>query len=223
MSSAITVVNTALVKPHLTVIRNEQSKASERRRSIITVTHELLRVALADLPLMKYPFVSGTGDRGEGEVFPFGELAFVFVMRAAMSMAWAAWDLVPEAPMGVLDIKRIESGDEILAQHLSTKLPPIVPKVCVVLDGMVATNCTALGALRIVKEWGGSGMRTIFVGLVGSKQGVDALQKVHPDVPIFMAAIDPGLDEHGYVRNPGVGDLGDMTFGTFMPKSIELN
>jgi len=223
MSTAISVLDTALIRPHLAVIRSAGSKPSERRRSIITVTHHLLQVALQDIPLLKCPLTSGTGDRGECEVFPFGELAFVFVLRAAMPMALAAWDLVPEAPMGALGIKRIELKDEIVAELLYTNLPPVRPRICVVLDGMVATACTTIAAIDAVKKWGGDTMRTIFVGLVGARQGVDALSMAHPDVPIFLAAIDPELDDRGYVRNPGVGDLGDMTFGTLKPKTIELN
>lgn len=223
MSAGITVVSSTVFKPHLTVIRNTRSKPSERRHSARMVTYDLLRVALQDMPLLTLPFTSGTGDRGEGHAFAQDDAGFVFIMRAALPLALTAWDLMPDAPMGELDLERVEHDGTISVNVLSVKLPPIPPKICVVLDGMVATAVTTIEALHIVKKWGGGNMRTIFAGLIGSDKGVLALHDAHPDVPIFMAAIDPGLDERGFVRDPGVGDFGHMTWGTERPKTIELN
>ena len=223
MSAAITVVNSTIFKPHLTVIRNARSKPSERRHSARMVTFDLLRTMLQGMPLLTVPFTSGTGDQGEGHAFAQDVAAVVFIMRAALPLALTAWDLMPEVPMGELDLERQEQDGKIFVKVLSVKLPPVPPKICVVLDGMVATAVTTIEALNVVKKWGGENMRILFGGLVGSEKGVRALNDAHPDVPIFMAAIDPGLDEHGFVRYTGVGDFGHMTWGTEMPKTIELN
>ncbi|MDO8483018.1 MAG: uracil phosphoribosyltransferase [bacterium] len=222
MSVGITIVSSTVFKPHLTVIRNTRSKPSERRHSARMVTYDLLESILRGMPLLTIPFTSGTGDKGEGHAFAQDDVAFVFIMRAALPMALAAWDLMPDAPMGELDLERFEEEDgTISVKVLSVKLPPVRPKICVVLDGMVATAVTTIEALRVVKQWGGGNVRILFGGLVGSDKGVLALHKAHPDVPIFMAAIDPGLDERGFVRDPGVGDFGHMTWGTEASKTTD--
>jgi uracil phosphoribosyltransferase len=90
---------------------------------------------------------------------------------------------------------------------------PVEPRVsvCLILDPMLATGGSAVATTDILKRWG---VRKIkFVGIIGAPEGIGVMQKAHPDVPIFLAAIDDHLNEHGYIV-PGLGDAGDRQFGT---------
>jgi uracil phosphoribosyltransferase len=90
---------------------------------------------------------------------------------------------------------------------------PIEPtvSVCLILDPMLATGGSAVATVDVLKRWGVKKIK--FVGLIGAPEGITALQAVHPDVPIYLAAVDERLNEHGYIL-PGLGDAGDRQFGT---------
>jgi uracil phosphoribosyltransferase len=92
------------------------------------------------------------------------------------------------------------------------KLPlePTV-SVCLILDPMLATGGSATATADVLKRWGVKKIK--FVGLIGAPEGVAAMQKAHPDIPIYLAAIDERLNERGYIM-PGLGDAGDRQFGT---------
>ncbi|MCI0711862.1 MAG: uracil phosphoribosyltransferase, partial [Chloroflexi bacterium] len=90
---------------------------------------------------------------------------------------------------------------------------PVAPTVdmCLILDPMLATGGSAVAAVDVLKEWGAVSIK--FVGLIGAPEGVKRLHDAHPDVPIFLGALDEKLNEHGYIM-PGLGDAGDRQFGT---------
>jgi uracil phosphoribosyltransferase len=83
--------------------------------------------------------------------------------------------------------------------------------VCYILDPMLATGGSAVAAVDILKQWGAT--RIAFLGLIAAPEGVQALSSAHPDVPIYLAALDSHLNEKGYIV-PGLGDAGDRQFGT---------
>jgi uracil phosphoribosyltransferase len=90
---------------------------------------------------------------------------------------------------------------------------PIEPtvSVCLILDPMLATGGSAVATADVMKRWG---VRKIkFVGLIGAPEGIRVMQEKHPDIPIYLAAIDDHLNEHAYIV-PGLGDAGDRQFGT---------
>jgi uracil phosphoribosyltransferase len=90
---------------------------------------------------------------------------------------------------------------------------PVEPtvSVCLILDPMLATGGSAVATVDILKKWGVKKIK--FVGLIGAPEGIRLMQERHPDVPIFLAAIDDHLNERGYIV-PGLGDAGDRQFGT---------
>jgi uracil phosphoribosyltransferase len=83
--------------------------------------------------------------------------------------------------------------------------------VCVILDPMLATGGTAVEAVQMLKNWGAQKIK--YVGLIGAPEGIKRLQDAHPDVDIYLAAVDDHLNEHAYIV-PGLGDAGDRQFGT---------
>jgi uracil phosphoribosyltransferase len=90
---------------------------------------------------------------------------------------------------------------------------PVEPtvSVCLVLDPMLATGGSAVATIDILKKWGVG--RIKFVGLIGAPEGIALMQSHHPEVPIYLAAVDERLNERGYIL-PGLGDAGDRQFGT---------
>jgi len=118
--------------------------------------------------------------------------------------------MVPSAKIGHIGLYR----DEVTLEPVSyyAKFPQdIIDGVVLVVDPMLATGGSATAAIAELKSRGAKDVR--FVGLVGCPEGVKRLQKDHPDVPIYLAAMDERLNEHGYIV-PGLGDAGDRLFGT---------
>jgi uracil phosphoribosyltransferase len=132
------------------------------------------------------------------------------ILRAGLGMAEAVLDLLPTAQVWHLGLYRDHETLKPVTYY--NKLPP-EPTVerALVLDPMLATGGSAVAAVDVLKRWG---LRRIqYLGLIASPEGVKLLRETHPDVPIYLAAIDSHLNEKGYIV-PGLGDAGDRQFGT---------
>jgi uracil phosphoribosyltransferase len=132
------------------------------------------------------------------------------ILRAGLAMAEAVHDLVPSAQVWHIGLYRDHETLKPVTYY--NKLPP-EPSVhiAIILDPMLATGGSAVTAVDILKRWGAT--RIKFLGLIAAPEGVAALNKAHPDVPIHLAAVDSHLDKHSYIV-PGLGDAGDRQFGT---------
>ena len=138
------------------------------------------------------------------------EVAVVPVLRAGLGMVEGFLRLLPDARVGHVGIHRDEQ--EHVPIDYYERLPPRLPAAQVyVLDPMLATGGSAVQALNHLKRAGAKQLE--LVCLVAAPEGVEAVQKVHPDVRIWTAAVDRELDENAYIR-PGLGDAGDRVFGT---------
>jgi uracil phosphoribosyltransferase len=138
------------------------------------------------------------------------EVAVVPVLRAGLGMVEGFLRLLPDARVGHLGVRRDE--EEHVPIHYYERLPPDLPKARVyVLDPMLATGGSAVHALHQLTRAGAHQLE--LVCLVAAPEGINAVQELHPDVPIWTAAIDRELDENAYIR-PGLGDAGDRVFGT---------
>ncbi|CDS14544.1 hypothetical protein LRAMOSA06713 [Lichtheimia ramosa] len=139
-------------------------------------------------------------------------VGLVPILRSGLGLVDGFLSLFPDAPVLHLGLYR----EKITLQPVEyyNKLPPS-PNVdiCYVLDPIVATGNTAVATINILKEWGLSGENIKFVGVLASQQGVDQIRSEHPDVDIYMAAVDETLDDRGYIR-PGLGDSGDRLWNT---------
>jgi uracil phosphoribosyltransferase len=138
------------------------------------------------------------------------EVTLVPILRAGLGMADGVLKLLPEARMGHLGVYRNEATLEPVSYY--TKLPPDIADTEVLLiDPMLATGGSGLAAIAFLKKAGVTNMK--FVCLVAAPEGIAAVHKVHPEIPIYCAAVDRQLNEHGYIL-PGLGDAGDRIFGT---------
>lgn len=138
------------------------------------------------------------------------QVTLVPILRAGLGMADGVLRLLPDARMGHLGIRRDEATLEPIAYY--HKLPPDIADTEVLLiDPMLATGGSATAAVTFLKRAGVASMK--FVCLVAAPEGIAALHREHPEIPVFCAAVDRQLNDRGYIM-PGLGDAGDRIFGT---------
>lgn len=137
-------------------------------------------------------------------------VTLVPILRAGLGMAHGVLRILPDARMGHLGVRRNEDTLEPIAYY--QKLPPdIADTEVLVIDPMLATGGSGSAAIAFLKNAGVKSMK--FVCLVAAPEGISAIHKDHPEVPIYTAAIDRQLNDKGYIL-PGLGDAGDRIFGT---------
>ena len=144
------------------------------------------------------------------------KVGLVPILRAGLGMVEGAWELLPQAEVWHLGLYRDERTLSPVEYYNKLPVSPTV-NLCLVLDPMLATGGSAIAAVDVLKRWGV--VRVKFVGILAAPEGIAALHKVHPDVPIHVAAVDERLTTAedpfppGFIW-PGLGDAGDRQFGT---------
>jgi len=208
MHPRLTVVEHPLVSRHLAVLRDRATPSPTFRATLSDVSMLLLYEALRDLR------VDETTVETPLEPAPARRLAddivVVAIMRAGLGMVDGALRLVPEARVGHLGVYRDE--EELRPVNYYESLPPRLGGSDVLIaDPMLATGGSAVHALDVLKAQEPARLR--LACLVAAPEGLEALAKAHPDVPVTVAAVDAHLDARGYIR-PGLGDAGDRLYGT---------
>lgn len=138
------------------------------------------------------------------------KVAVVPILRAGLGMVEGVLALIPAAKVGHIGLYR--DPETLLPVEYYCKLPSdISERDVIVVDPMLATGGSAIDAIDKIKERGAKNIK--FLGLIAAPEGLKSLQEAHPDVQIYVAALDDHLDDHGYIV-PGLGDAGDRIFGT---------
>ena len=202
------VVDHPLVRAKLGVLRDGATSSRDFRSALhelsLLVGYEALRDLEEEPITVETPLRSCPSSRIRNPIF------LMPILRAGLGMAQALAGLLPDAPIGHIGMFRDEETLE--PQPYFLRVPPGVERANVVcVDPMLATGNSAAAAIDQLKQCGAR--RLQLVCLVGCPQGVARMQEAHPDVPVFLAAIDDGLNERGYIV-PGLGDAGDRYFGT---------
>ena len=154
---------------------------------------------------MTTPICETTGKRIAGR-----KVAIVPILRAGLGMVDGLLELIPAARVGHVGMYRDEVTHE--PHEYYAKLPSDADqRICLVVDPMLATGGSASAAVQFMKEVGCKHIKLMCI--IGAPEGVAVMQKEHPDVDIYVAALDDHLNEHGYIV-PGLGDAGDRIFGT---------
>lgn len=138
------------------------------------------------------------------------KIGLVPILRAGLGMVEGFWELMPSSEVWHIGIYRDEKTLKPVEYYNKLPTEPTV-SVCLILDPMLATGGSAVATVDVLKRWGVK--RIKFVGLIGAPEGIANMQQHHPDVPIFLGALDDHLNELGYIV-PGLGDAGDRQFGT---------
>lgn len=205
----LTVVDHPLIKHKVSILRQKDTGTNEFRRLANEIAMLAAYEATRDLELEEYPIETPleetTGYRLSGK-----KLAVVPILRAGLGMVDAFLEIVPTARVGHIGLYRDPETFKAIEYYI--KLPQDVSeREIFVLDPMIATGNTLEAAIGMLKEHGCKSIRVI--ALIGAPEGIKLLQENHPDVDIYIAALDPSLDDHMYIR-PGLGDAGDRLFGT---------
>lgn len=205
----LTVVDHPLIKHKLSILRQVETGTNEFRRLANEIAMLEAYEATRDLELEEYtietPLEKTTGYRIAGK-----KLACVPILRAGLGMVDAFLDIIPTAKVGHIGLYR--DPETLKAVEYYIKLPmDVSEREIFVLDPMIATGNTLQSAIGMLKKHGCKSIRVI--ALIAAPEGVKVLQEAHPDVDIYVAAMDRSLNEHAYIL-PGLGDAGDRLFGT---------
>jgi uracil phosphoribosyltransferase len=205
----VIVVDHPLVQHKLTLIRDKNRSTKSFRELLNEIGMLLCYEVTRDLPLTKVeiqtPLASMMSPRIAGK-----KLVFAPILRAGITFAEGMLDLVPAARVAHIGLYR--EPQTFAAVEYYFKAPTdLAERLVIVVAPVLATGNTAVAAVDRLKESGAKQIR--FVCLIGAPQGIDYLRGVHPDVPIWTAAIDETLDEHAFIL-PGLGDAGDRAYGT---------
>ncbi len=204
---SVTVVDHPLAEHLLTSLRDRTTSPPVFRTLAKRLALALALEALRNLPTREVR-VETPLEPATGRVL--GDLVAVPILRAGLGMLEAVTELFPEVAVGYIGLERDEAS--LLPQSYYRKLPPVDGRHVLVLDPMLATGGSGSAACTAVKE-AGRAESIRFVCVVSAPEGIRKMQADHPDVPIFTAAVDRQLNEHGYIL-PGLGDFGDRLFGT---------
>jgi uracil phosphoribosyltransferase len=190
------------------LLRSKDTEPKKFRELVREIAALLAYEATADLLLepisVQTPLAIAPGSELKEKI------GLVPILRAGLGMVEGVWGLMPSAEVWHIGLYRDEKTLKPVQYYNKLPIDPTV-SVCLVLDPMLATGGSAVATVDILKKWG---VRKIkFVGLIGAPEGIRLLQEHHPDVPIFLAAVDERLNERGYIM-PGLGDAGDRQFGT---------
>ncbi len=138
------------------------------------------------------------------------KIGLVPILRAGLGMVEGIWELMPSAEVWHIGLYRDEHTLKPVEYYNKLPIDPRV-SVCLILDPMLATGGSATATADILKRWGVKKIK--YVGLIAAPEGIKAMQTAHPDIDIYLAAIDSHLNERAYIV-PGLGDAGDRQFGT---------
>ena len=208
-SHGVTVVDHPLVQHKLSLMRNKDTSTAQFRRLLREISTLLCYEVTRDLSLetvrIETPVEATAAVRLAGK-----KLVLAPILRAGVGLLDGMLDLIPAARVAHIGLYR--DPETLVAVEYYFKAPEdIADRLVIVIDPMLATANTAVAALERLKERGVTDLR--FVCLVASPEGIERLKAYHPDVPVWAAAIDKGLNDHGYIV-PGLGDAGDRLFGT---------
>lgn len=197
-----------LVKHKLSRLRDKNTEPKKFRELVQELAALMAYEATVDLTLnpreTETPLAKMTTHELQEKV------GLVPVLRAGLGMVEGFWSLMPQAEVWHIGLYRDEQTLRPVEYYNKLPTEPSV-SVCLILDPMLATGGSATATVEVLKRWGVKKIK--FVGLIGAPEGIARMQREHPDVPIYLAAIDDHLNEKAYIV-PGLGDAGDRQFGT---------
>lgn len=210
MSAPVRVINHPFVQHKLTLMRQEQTSTAKFRRLIKEIGILLAYEVTRDLPLKYETIETPIAPMVAPMLASEKKMVIVSIMRAGQGLLEGILELMPSARVGHIGLYR--DPTTLIPIEYYLKLPQgLEQRDILVVDPMLATGNSAVAAVGRIKEFDPLSIK--FLCLLAAPEGVTYFQQQHPDVPIYTAAIDDKLDEHGYIV-PGMGDVGDRLYGT---------
>ena len=205
---AVTILNHSLIKHKLTIIRKTETKTKDFYQNVNEIAGLMAYEISKTFPLRDVEIETPICKSVQKEIA--NDIVIVPILRAGLGMVDGIRSMIPTAKIGFIGLYRDENTLE--PHEYYAKFPDtITDSIVLVVDPMLATGGSASAAISMLKKRGCKDIR--YVGLVAAPNGVERLQKDHPDVPIYLASLDEKLNENGYIV-PGLGDCGDRLFGT---------
>lgn len=207
--SKVFIMDHPLIQHKVTRLRCTDTGSKEFRELVREIAQLMCYEATRSLPLEDFeietPVARTTGKRIAGK-----NLSIVPILRAGLGMVDGMLDLLPTAKVGHIGLYR--DPETLQPVEYYCKLPQdVAERDFFVLDPMLATGGSAVAAIQFIKDRGAKNIN--FLCLIAAPEGLKVLQQAHPDVNIYVAALDEKLDDHAYIT-PGLGDAGDRLFGT---------
>ena len=207
--SKVCVFDHPLILHKLSILRDKGTSVKEFRELVSEIAMLMCYEATRDLPLedveIETPVAKATVKRIAGK-----KLAIVPILRAGLGMLDGMVSMMPNVKVGHIGLFRDPETLEPVKYYF--KMPPdIDERDVIVVDPMLATGGSASAAIQFLKDDGVKHIK--LMRIIGAPEGVERMQMDHPDVDIYVAALDDHLNEHGYIV-PGLGDAGDRIFGT---------
>ena len=207
--ATVQLIDHPLVQHKLTLLRRKDASTNSFRTLLHEISMLMTYDVLRDIPTQEVD-VETPLEMTTGRVIDGKKLVFVSILRAGTGILDGMLAVVPGARVGHIGLYR--DPKTLGAVEYYFKMPgELHERDVVVVDPMLATGNSAVAAVDRLKECGPKSIK--FVCLLTCPEGIAAMHEAHPDVPIYTAAIDRQLDEHGYIL-PGLGDAGDRIFGT---------
>lgn len=205
----VTVIDHPLVQHKLSYLRDTKTGSKEFRELVSELAMLLTYEATRDLPLKEITVHTPVAD-AKSYVLAGKKLGIVPILRAGLGMVEGMMSLVPAAKVGHIGMYR--DPDTLQPVDYYCKLPADASeRDMLIVDPMLATGGSAVEGINVVKRAGCKNIK--LVCLIAAPEGIEVVQKAHPDVDIFVASVDQCLNDHGYIV-PGLGDAGDRLFGT---------
>jgi uracil phosphoribosyltransferase len=197
-----------LIAHKLSKLRDKDTEPKKFRELVREIAGLLAYEATADLSTtaveIQTPLTKMTAQQLQEKI------GLVPILRAGLGMVEGIWELMPSSEVWHIGLYRDEKTLKPVEYYNKLPVDPRV-SVCMILDPMLATGGSATATAEILKKWGVKKIK--YVGLIAAPEGIKAMQDAHPDIDIYIAAIDDHLNERAYIV-PGLGDAGDRQFGT---------
>ncbi len=208
MTSRVHISTHPLVEHKMALLRDQRTDPKKFRELLREIAILITYEATADLSTEEVTVTTPVGQAQGRRLCE--RVGLVPILRAGLGMVEGVWSMMPNAEVWHIGLRRDERTLEPVEYYSRLPVSPTVD-LCLVLDPMLATGGSAVAAVDILKQWGAA--RIKFAGVIASTEGVHHLTEAHPDVPLYLAAVDERLNEAGFIV-PGLGDAGDRLFGT---------
>lgn len=203
------VLDHPLIQHKLAILRDKRTGVKEFREVVGEIAALMCYEATRNLPTEEIEIETPVAP-AKVRVLAGKKLAIVPILRAGLGMVDTIIDLIPSAKVGHIGLFRDPETHEPVKYYC--KMPPdISERQVFIVDPMLATGGSAAAAITFLKEYGCKNIT--LMDIIAAPEGIEVVQKEHPDVDIFVAAVDEKLNEHAYIV-PGLGDAGDRIFGT---------
>ena len=208
MPSNIHISKHPLIAHKLSILRDVRTSTRQFRELVHELAALLFYEATEDLPMtpleVETPLMRMTGFEVKEKI------GLVPILRSGLGMVDGILELAPDVQVWHIGLYRDERTLRPVEYYNKLPVEPTV-SVCLILDPMLATGGSGVATVDILKRWGVKKIK--FVGIIGAPEGIAQMQQHHPEVPIYLAAVDERLNDIGYIL-PGLGDAGDRQFGT---------